>query len=223
MSDGKRKCRILKEIRRRIAEANDIRLVTEECSYKGSCRGTCPRCEAEVRYLEGQLHDRRLSGRAVAIAGVSAGMLLMGGGSHAYSRNVPMEDITVENEPMASQVATDTVEENNHIFGMVDMQSPSMPGGDVAIFKFIKENIVYPEEAVKAGIEGRVVVKVLVEEDGTVSNAVVVRSKHPALDREALRVVSLIPFTPGMCDGKPVASWFTMPITFRLPKTPGNE
>ena len=49
---GKEKCRILKEIRRRIAEENDIALVTRECSYQGECRGSCPRCEAELRALE---------------------------------------------------------------------------------------------------------------------------------------------------------------------------
>ena len=56
---GKRKCKILKEIRQRIADANDIEYVTRECEFQGECRGTCPRCEAEVRYLEEQLERRR--------------------------------------------------------------------------------------------------------------------------------------------------------------------
>ena len=50
MANGKRTCKILKEIRRQIAEANDIEYVVEECQYKGDCLGTCPKCEAEVRY-----------------------------------------------------------------------------------------------------------------------------------------------------------------------------
>lgn len=49
MAKGKRTCKILKEIRRQIAEANDIEYVVEECQYKGDCLGTCPKCEAEVR------------------------------------------------------------------------------------------------------------------------------------------------------------------------------
>ena len=49
---GKKKCRLLREIRQRIAQENDIPLVTEECEYKGDCRGTCPKCESELRYLE---------------------------------------------------------------------------------------------------------------------------------------------------------------------------
>ena len=55
MKEGKQKCRILKTIREQIAEANDIKLVTSKCRYRGDCLGTCPKCEAEVRYLEEQL------------------------------------------------------------------------------------------------------------------------------------------------------------------------
>lgn len=73
---GKQKCKILKEIRRQIAEANDIRYVVEECSHKGKCKGTCPRCEWEVRELERALERRRLSGKKVVLAGISAGMIV---------------------------------------------------------------------------------------------------------------------------------------------------
>ena len=77
MAKGKRTCKILKEIRRQIAEANDIEYVVEECQYKGDCLGTCPKCEAEVRYLEEQLHQRQLLGKAAMVAGISAGLLTM--------------------------------------------------------------------------------------------------------------------------------------------------
>lgn len=79
MARGKQTCKILKEIRRQIAAANDIEYVTSECRYKGDCLGTCLKCEAEVRYLEEQLRARTLAGKAVALAGISAGMILMGG------------------------------------------------------------------------------------------------------------------------------------------------
>lgn len=77
MTRGKQTCRILKEIRRQIAEANDIEFVTSECRYKGDCLGTCPKCEAEVRYLEQQLRVRSLAGKAVALAGISAASIAM--------------------------------------------------------------------------------------------------------------------------------------------------
>ena len=77
MARGKQTCKILKEIRRQIAEANGIEFVTSECRYKGGCLGTCPKCEAEVRYLEQQLRARSLAGKAIALAGISAASLSM--------------------------------------------------------------------------------------------------------------------------------------------------
>ena len=75
MARGKQTCKILKEIRRQIAEANGIEFATSECRYRGDCLGTCPKCEAEVRYLEQQLRARSLAGKAVALAGISAASL----------------------------------------------------------------------------------------------------------------------------------------------------
>lgn len=77
MARGKQTCKILKEIRRQIAAANDIEYVTSECRYKGDCLGTCPKCEAEVHYLEQQLRARTFAGKAVALAGISAAALGM--------------------------------------------------------------------------------------------------------------------------------------------------
>lgn len=71
---GKNKCKILKEIRQKIADENDIPYVTRECSYQGECRGTCPKCEAELRYLERELEKRRRLGKTVAVAAVAAGL-----------------------------------------------------------------------------------------------------------------------------------------------------
>ena len=74
MTHGKNICNQLKEVRKRIAEENDIPLETEECSYKGECRGTCPRCEAEVRYLENALADRLRLGKVATVAGLALGL-----------------------------------------------------------------------------------------------------------------------------------------------------
>lgn len=68
---GKEKCRALKEIRRQIAEENDIPYAVSQCTYQGECKGTCPKCESELRYLERELAVRRSLGRAVAIVGIS--------------------------------------------------------------------------------------------------------------------------------------------------------
>lgn len=78
MYRGKRTCKILKEIRQEIARANDIALVTSECRYQGDCAGTCPKCEAEVAYLEQQLNLRRMVGKTVMLTGLAAGALMLG-------------------------------------------------------------------------------------------------------------------------------------------------
>ena len=71
---GKEKCKALKEIRRQIAEQNDIADVVEECKHKGECKGTCPKCEADVRYLERELAKKRAMGQKIALAGISMGV-----------------------------------------------------------------------------------------------------------------------------------------------------
>ena len=73
---GKDKCRILKQIRQQIADANDIEYITRECTYQGECRGTCPKCEAELRYLEEQLEQRRSRGKKIAVAAIAAGIIM---------------------------------------------------------------------------------------------------------------------------------------------------
>lgn len=98
MTRGKQTCRILKEIRRQIAEANDIEFITSECRYKGDCLGTCPKCDAEVRYLEQQLRARSLAGKAVVLAGISAGMIFVSGCSGTSSSNQSTE--TLQGEPV---------------------------------------------------------------------------------------------------------------------------
>lgn len=78
--NGKSKCKILKEIRRQIAAENDIEFVTAECKFQGECSGTCPKCEAEVRYLEQQLQKRRQAGKTVAVAGIAAALIVTASG-----------------------------------------------------------------------------------------------------------------------------------------------
>ncbi len=72
MSTGKEVCRHLKAVRRDIADKNDIELIQEECTHEGPCRGTCPKCEQEVRYLEEKLSERKRLGKAASIIGVAA-------------------------------------------------------------------------------------------------------------------------------------------------------
>lgn len=78
MENGKNICKELKKVRQHIAKENNIPLEIEECTYKGECRGTCPRCEAEVRYLENALAERLNLGKVATIAGLALGLAVPG-------------------------------------------------------------------------------------------------------------------------------------------------
>lgn len=94
---------------------------------------------------------------------------------------------------------------------------PAFPGGMAELMKYLRSNVRYPVEAHKAGIQGRVVVSFVVNKDGTVKDAKIVRSVDKSIDAEALRVISAMPkWQPGYQDGKAVSVRYTVPVTFRL-------
>lgn len=72
---GKQKCRILRQIRRDIAAANQLDYTERDCTHKGDCRGTCPYCEAQLKRLEDELAERRSLGQRIAVMGLSMGLL----------------------------------------------------------------------------------------------------------------------------------------------------
>ncbi len=81
MGRGKDICKQLKAVRRRIADENGIPLEIKECTFKGECRGTCPRCEAEVQYLESELEKRIRLGKAATVAGLAVTLAACGSGT----------------------------------------------------------------------------------------------------------------------------------------------
>lgn len=109
-------------------------------------------------------------------------------------------------------------EEKEGLF--IEYERPAQfPGGQEALSAFIKENLVYPEYEKEHGIEGRVVVKFRVDPDGSIHDPVIARGVTEAFDKEALRIVSLLPnWNPGTFNGKPVKNYFNLPINFRLDK-----
>ena len=108
------------------------------------------------------------------------------------------------------------------IFQVVE-EMPEFPGGMAEAMKFLAKNIKYPVAAQEAKIEGRVIVQFVIERDGSVSDAKVMRGVNSELDAEAIRVVSMMPkWIPGKQRGKAVAVKYTMPIMFRL-QTPASE
>ena len=124
------------------------------------------------------------------------------------SQDQMKKDVIVVEEPVKV--------EPEKIFDAVE-QMPTFPGGDAALYKFIGDNLVYPAQAAEEGVSGRVTIRFVVERDGTVSQVTVARGKHPALDKEAKRVVSKLPkFIPGKQNGQTVRVFYTLPINFKL-------
>ena len=102
-------------------------------------------------------------------------------------------------------------------------QMPEFPGGMEEMMKFLQMNIQYPANAAKNNVEGRVVLQFVVKKDGQIGEVKIARSVDPELDAEALRVVKSMPnFIPGRQDGKPVAVWYTLPISFKLQSKPAK-
>lgn len=109
-----------------------------------------------------------------------------------------------------------TEEPNDSIYKSV-AQMPQFIGGDKVLMKYLSASVKYPKEAYKNSISGRVFVTYIVEKDGSISNTKVLRSVHPLLDEEALRVVKSMPnWTPGIKDDKYVRVELILPINFTL-------
>ena len=95
--------------------------------------------------------------------------------------------------------------------------APEFPGGPNALKQFLAKHIRYPKEAYKQDIEGKVVVRFIVEPDGSVTGAEVIRSLSPDCDKETLRVVGKMPlWNPGRQNGAFVAVYYQLPVTFSL-------
>jgi len=119
MTHGRKVCNTLKEIRRKIADKNEIEYSTPDCHFEGECKGTCPQCESEVRYLENELQKRTQLGKAVAVAGIALGMA---GTFSAF-------DMPKQNESMSKSEETRLLngEANATIKGKVLEEGSKMP------------------------------------------------------------------------------------------------
>ena len=144
---GKQKCRILKEIRQKIADENDIPYVTRECTHQGNCSGTCPRCESELRYLENQLQIRSSLGKKIKVAALCAGMALTAAGCSAVSavidRANPGEDIS---GMIAYETPVPTQQETEEVF-VTEGEVPWTPREEET------QTVVLPTQAVPVEIE----------------------------------------------------------------------
>ena len=235
MKRGKKICKTLKDIRREIAKANDIKYEPRECKHEGDCLGTCPACEAEVRYLERQLDLRRKLGKAVAVVGISAGLAgLAACGSKKAITSPEIDGGKLQGEPVEPvlagipmisnriEAAVDTLQtcataEDEKIFGDVDETMPMFRGGNQGLQEYISQNLRYPANH-WGDEQGKVVVTFTVNEDGTLSDAQVAKSSDEWLNAEALRLVNEMPkWVPARRNGKSIKVKYILPIIFNRP------
>lgn len=240
MEKGKRTCNVLKAVRLQIAKANEIKYEPHECHHEGPCAGTCPACEAEVKYLEQQLVIRCMLGKAVVLTGIAASMTSLTACGQNKLPNGCENDTTITElagdvadvdglmempEPEVEEAVrgkmpapVDTItpikKDEQVIYGEVPYSQPQFPGGNSAFTKFIEENVRYPDT--ESDIQGRVIVTFKVEIDGSLSDIKVVRGLAPEFDEEALRVVKMMPkWVPARTGGKTTVVRYNIPISFK--------
>ncbi|MDE6742136.1 MAG: energy transducer TonB [Muribaculaceae bacterium] len=129
-------------------------------------------------------------------------------------------EVELPTRPVADEEATSpavvSAEDDNSVHTSAERQA-EFPGGMQALMRWLSSNVRYPESAQKNDVQGRVIVKFIVEKDGSITNAQLIRSVDSDLDKEALRVVSRMPkWTPAKNGGVAVRSYYTLPVNFRL-------
>ena len=139
----------------------------------------------------------------VLILGSNAQTLMASAQEPMKSTKIEIKKIVISNE-------------NEEAYENVEVL-PEFPGGIEGLMKYIKDNLKYPADAIENQIEGRVVVKFIINKIGEVADMEVLHSLHPSCDDEAIRVIRAMPkWTPGKQDGKDVAVFFTLPIAYKL-------
>jgi TonB family protein len=94
---------------------------------------------------------------------------------------------------------------------------PQFPGGEKALMEFVSKNLVYPEQAIKDEVQGRVIVEFNITKEGAVENAKILRNLSPECDAEVLRIVGIMPqWIPATKDGNSVDSSFVLPVVFKF-------
>ena len=165
--NGKSKCKILKDIRKQIAQDNDIAFVTSECKYQGDCTGTCPKCEAEVFFLEQELEKRRKTGKKVVLAGIAAATI-MGIACCGIEDSDPKSSVTAGAPPERSSFSSSS-SETEPLMGEEDVTEPS---GD----ELMGEPIYPPEDELQGDLP------LFPEQDPTEESKPPLSEQEPGID-----------------------------------------
>lgn len=122
----------------------------------------------------------------------------------------------VQEQVVVKEPEPEVKHKEEEIFVAVE-QLAEFPGGQAALMKWLSQNVRYPETAQQNDVQGRVIVKFVVEKDGSIGTATILKGVDKDLDREALRVVKKMPkWQPGKNNGVAVRSYFNLPVVFKL-------
>lgn len=134
----------------------------------------------------------------------------------AYKKKKLEEDEDLGTDIFTSESKKQSGSGDAKVFTYVD-QMPVFPGGEAALQKYIHEHLKYPQVSKEEGVQGTVMLRFVINENGSVGEVQVLKSLDTYCDREAKRVVQSLPrFTPGRQQGKPVKVWFQFPIRFEI-------
>ncbi len=169
------------------------------------------------------LADKTGGWRVFVLPKLLLGSLIMGLGLMS-SEQVPAQNpsnkkTTSDNKTLNDKDAAQSKKTDENVWCYITEQMPTYPNGDAALMTFISKNLKYPKEAIKKRIEGKVILGFVIDSTGIVKDVSVLRSLDPACDKEAIRVVKLLPkWIPGKQDGKKVNVRYTLPVKLKLTK-----
>jgi len=148
---------------------------------------------------------------------VLLGSMIVGlsSGSCSTTDLIKIDNIQPQSENMTVENANASTNKDE-IFCYHTEQPPQFPGGEIALFKYMSDSLSHPVVGTcYQGIPGRVVLKFVVNEDGSISDITVLKSLEPYCDKEAIRVVSLMPeWIPGKQNGEVCKIWYILPVYF---------
>ena len=164
----------MKEVRRKVAQENNIALTERECTFEGDCRGTCPYCEAEVRYLERELQRRKALGRAVAVAGLAVSSMMMG-----YGQSVTPQAPTATSLPPTTNDSI-IIDGNGEwepvgiVVADVDLPNPQQWHPDISgtPAQYLKERLTVPRSILRNRTIERTYIVLIINENGEVKEVV---------------------------------------------------
>lgn len=156
----------------------------------------------------------------IAVVSIPAVASVISGASETtlLDSDSKVSKISANTESLAEMRAIAPASDNKAFTAVEKVEKlAEFPGGIEAMMKWLQYNVKYPKEAEKAGEQGKAVVKFTVNKDGSISNATIIKSVSPSIDKEALRVVTSMPkWKPAENGGKKVACWYALPVSFRL-------